>query len=445
MTDATKSQDHSTLASGRLADLVDELWQRTRIEWRFASSELSNSFRTHRDLGAADRRAVAETLYGMIRQLRRIDFALEGAGRLGAGDRRDRLRRLAYLVIEGELEPAAAAALAPNIDWEQVAAVDDRIAAIRSPNRRLALSASLPDWLAEALAAEREDAAALAAALDERAPMTVRVNTLRGDRESLAESLAEAGFETEPGHLSATALHFVTRTNLFALPQFRGGLFEAQDEGSQLIAELVAPPPKGRVVDFCAGAGGKTLALAALMNNKGRIVAADVSAKKLAELRRRARRAGVDNVQITAIESDRRASFPRALAGLEGRAQRVLVDAPCSGIGALRRNPELKWRLKPSDLEKFPRIQLEICERALSLVASGGRLIYATCTLLSAENTGVIETLMRRHPNLELVRPAEIWGRDRADTVTDPSGSFMSIAPHTHGTDGFFAAVMRLR
>ena len=442
MTDESKAQE---LASGRLAALIDQLWQRIRIEWRFASSELSNSFRTHRDLGAAERRAVAETLYGMIRQLRRIDFSLEGAGRPETGDRRDRQRRLAYLVIEAALAPACASAIAPEINWQHVAAVDERIAAIRAPGRRLALSASLPDWLAEALIAERDDAAELARALDERAPMTVRVNSLRADRQSLAASLTADGFRTEPGRYSATALHFITRTNLFSLPQFRRGAFEAQDEGSQLIAELVAPPPKGRVVDFCAGAGGKTLALAALMNNKGRIVGADVSTKKLAELRRRARRAGVDNVQIAALEDDQRAPLPHALVKLEGRAHRVLIDAPCSGIGALRRNPELKWRLKPSDLERFPRIQLEICERALSLVAPGGRLIYATCTLLSAENAGVIETLMQRHPGLELVTPAEIWGRERAAPLADPTGSFLSVAPHTHGTDGFFAAVLRKR
>ena len=442
MTEATKAQEQ--LAAGRLAELVDQLWQRIRIEWRFASAELSNSFRTHRELGANDRRAVAETLYGMIRQHRRVDFALEGAGPLGAGDTRDSLRRLAYLVVCGGLESDTANQLAPGIDWERVAAVDQRIAAERSEVRRLALSASLPDWLAESLIAI-EGGPTLAAALNQRAPMTARVNTLKCDRDSLAASLASDGFATEPGRFTPTALHFTTRTNLFALPQFRAGLFEAQDEGSQLIAELVAPPPKGRVVDFCAGAGGKTLALAAAMSNKGRVVAADVASKKLVELRKRARRAGVDNAQVVEIESDRLAPLPKSLAALEGRAHRVLVDAPCSGLGALRRNPEAKWRLMPSDLERFPKLQLEICERALSLVASGGRLVYATCTLLAAENIGVVDTLLQRHPGLEVMSPIEIWGRERAAEVCDASERFLEVRPDRHGTDGFFAAVLRRR
>jgi 16S rRNA (cytosine967-C5)-methyltransferase len=446
MTDPTKSQ--GVAGPGRLADVIDQLWQRIRVEWRFASSELSNAFRTHRELGSADRRAVAETLYGMIRQHRRVDFALEGAGPLGAGDHRDRLRRLAYLIVEAGLDPEVAREQAREIDWDHVARVDRRIAAERSEVRRLALSASLPDWLAAELL-KLPDGAALAAALDQRAPMTARVNTLRASRDALAAELAAEGLETSPGALSPTALHFDTRTNLFALPQFRAGLFEAQDEGSQLCAELVAPPrlkkSGARVVDFCAGAGGKTLAIAAAMGNKGRIVAADVSFKKLAELRRRARRAGVDNAQVVELEADPLAPFPPGLARLEARAHRVLVDAPCSGVGALRRNPESKWRLKESDLERFPALQLEICERALGLVAPGGRLIYATCTVLPAENQDVVNALTRRHPGLEVVSPVEIWGRDRAAALTDASEKFLSLRPDRHGTDGFFAAVLRKR
>jgi 16S rRNA (cytosine967-C5)-methyltransferase len=448
MTDTAKAQVEPQaleLAGGALAPIVEELWQRIRMEWRFASAELARAFRSRRGLGSDQRRAVAETLYGMIRHLRRLDFALEGSGRIGENaNRRDRLRRLAYLVLEADLAPEQAAALEPSIDWSRVAGADERIAAVRTPWRRLALAASLPDWLARELASQwGERAPALAAALVERATMTVRVNRLRGAPEVLAAELAAAGIATSPGRFAADALILETRTNLFSLPAFRAGQLEAQDEGSQLIAELVAPPPRATVIDFCAGAGGKSLALAAAMGNRGRLVAVDVEPRKLAELRRRARRAGVDNAQAVVIDEAGDRPLPPALERLRGRAHRVLVDAPCSGLGALRRNPEIKWRLQPGDLQRLPELQLSILERALPLVAAGGRLIYATCTVLDQENRLVVAELGRRHPALIPVSPVEIWGRERAGAITDDGGRFLELTPERHGTDGFFAAVWR--
>ena len=195
-----------------------------------------------------------------------------------------------------------AAAAVPGVDWAAVAAVDERLERIADPARRVAARHSLPDWLADRLVADLGDAAEpLAAALNQRAPMTVRANTLLTDRAALAAALADESIDTAPGRYGEHALHVVTRTNLFALKPFKRGWFEAQDEGSQLIAELVAPPPRGLVVDMCAGAGGKTLALAAALANRGRVVAADVDGRKLAELRRRARRAGASNVQAVAV------------------------------------------------------------------------------------------------------------------------------------------------
>jgi 16S rRNA (cytosine967-C5)-methyltransferase len=211
------------------------------------------------------------------------------------------------------------------------------------------------------------------------------------------------------------------------------------------VAELVAPPPRGRAIDYCAGAGGKTLALAALLGGRGRVVACDVDARKLVELRRRARRAGASNVQTIELPGDLAAAAPPALAAIEGGSDRVLVDAPCSGIGALRRNPEARWRLVPADLERMPALQLAIARRALDLVEPGGRLIYATCTLLAAENQSVVERLVSERAGLEIVPIKDVWGSARAAPISDTSGRFLELLPHQHGTDGFFAAVLRRR
>jgi 16S rRNA (cytosine967-C5)-methyltransferase len=420
----------------RARDLILDLWTKTRIDWGFATDRLSAAFRSDRSLGSGERREVAETLYGMIRQLRRIDFALEGMHVAGAT--RELARYLAYRVLAGEIAPAAAAAELAG-DWEAVARVDERIARERDPVRRLGLARSLPDWLARRLLADHgADADALAAALNARAPMTVRANTLKTTRDALAARLAAEGIVTHPGRWAPAALVLDTRTNAFGLGAFRDGLFEVQDEASQLVAELVAPPPRGLVVDACAGAGGKTLALGALLGNRGRLWALDVDARKLGELVRRARRAGLSNHRAVAVAAD---AYPDEVEALHGRADRVLVDAPCSGIGALRRNPEARWRLADDDIPRLAAEQLAVARRAMGLVAVGGRLIYATCTVLAEENQAVVDRLLR--PGWEVMRVAEIWGSERAAPVTD--GAFLTMLPHRHDTDGFFAAVLYRR
>ena len=273
--------------------------------------------------------------------------------------------------------------------------------------------------------------------------MTVRVNTLKTTMESLAERLAASGFATKRGPLGSHTLTFITRTNLFSLPSFAAGEFEAQDEGSQLIAELVAPPPKAKVIDYCAGAGGKTLALAAIMANRGRIVAADVGRRKLNELRKRAKRAGVDNVASVILPIDSREALPKLLEGWRKRAARVLVDAPCTGLGALRRNPEIRWRMVESDLRRLPTVQSDILGNAEEFVAPGGRLIYATCTFFAEENQQVVDRFLAAHPGWKIISPIEVWGRERAQTLVDDSERFLQLDPARHGTDGFFAAVLR--
>jgi 16S rRNA (cytosine967-C5)-methyltransferase len=439
MTDDDKAQDrrlaNQVVSGGRLRALVLELWQRTRIDWGFVTDRLSTTFRRERWIGAQERRFVAETLYGLVRHLRRVDAAIAAGGRRAASPR-DLDRLLAYLVIEDLLEPSAAARAEPAIDWSAARAIDTRLAAIRDPIERLAVTCSLPDWLAKRLAADHgADAEALARGLNARAPMTVRANTLKVDRDALAAALAAEGLATTPGRWSPVALHLETRTNLFGTAAFKRGELEAQDEGSQLLAQLAVPAAgKGTVIDLCAGAGGKTLAIAAAMGNKGRIVATDIDDKKLEELRRRARRAGVTSAQATVLASigDR----PAPLAHAAGKADVVLVDAPCSGIGALRRNPEARWRLREADVAELTRTQRAILSSAIDLAAPGGLVVYATCTVLRAENQDVVAAVVSSDSRATLVPPP-------THPAVTPGADHLFVAPHTHGTDGFFAALLR--
>lgn len=424
---------------GRLRALVLELWQRTRMDWGFVTDRLSVTFRKEKWLGAHERRFVGEVLYGLVRHLRRIDAAI-ARGRRTTRPPRDLERLIALLVLEGLLEPARAARAVPELDWSAAAAIDDAIAAERRLAPRIALAASLPDWLAARLVADwGDEAEPLARALNQRAPMTVRANTLIATREALALELERAGLEVRAGAWCDTALILESRTNLFGLEAFRRGAMEAQDEGSQLLAELAVAGAGARplAVDLCAGAGGKTLAMAARLAGRGRIVAADVHPKKLDELRRRARRATVSNAQAILLDEG---PWPPELDALRGKADVVLVDAPCSGVGALRRNPEARWRLREADLAGFAGKQRELLERARGLLAPGGRLVYATCSLLRAENADVVAGMLAAHPDLARVPLERVIGA-RAAALGD--GTSFTVAPHTHGTDGFFAAVMQ--
>ena len=423
----------SVADGGRLRALLLELWQRTRMDWGFVTDRLSQTFRKETWIGAHERRFVSERLYGLVRHLRRIDLALE-RGRKVKKSPRDLERLLALLVLEQLLEPARAGKLEPDIDWRAVATVDQTIATERKPAKRIALAASLPDWLAERLVADwGEQAEPLALALNQRAPMTVRANTLVADRDTLAAELTKERLTTHAGAWSDTALIVDSRTNLFASAAFKRGAMEAQDEGSQLLAELGVPADsKSLVIDYCAGAGGKTLAIAAHLANRGRIIACDVDAKKLEELRRRARRATVSNAQAISIEGGR---WPRELDALRGKADVVFVDAPCSGIGALRRNPEARWRLRESDITEFAARQREIMATAVELAAPGARVVYGTCSLLTAENEDVARSLA----GVELRPLSDVLG-ERAAKL---GGEAFTVAPHSHGTDGFYARVMK--
>ncbi len=423
---------------GRLRALVLELWQRTRMDWGFVTDRLATTFRKESWVGSHERRFVSETLYGLVRHLRRVDLALVRA-RKHTKQPRDLERLLALLVLEGQLDPRRAAEVVPELDWSSVAGVDAAIAGERDVTKRIALAASFPDWLAARFVADwGSEAEALAHALNARAPMTVRANLLVGDRAALAAELARANLSTRPGAWSDTALIVDSRTNLFALEAFKRGAMEAQDEGSQLLADLAATGSPKLAIDLCAGAGGKTLAIAARLGNRGRIVASDIDASKLEELRKRARRATVSNAQPIHLGTG--GVWPPQLEAFLGKADMVFVDAPCSGIGALRRNPEARWRLREDDLAMFAKRQREILAGARALCAPGGLILYATCTLLAVENADVISAVLAAHPTLSAVPMSEHLGA-RATELGD--GDAFTVTPHRHGTDGFYARLLR--
>ncbi|HEY1585716.1 MAG TPA: hypothetical protein VGH63_08505 [Polyangia bacterium] len=424
---------------GKIRKRAVEIFAAASRDWAHAPGVIARSFRGARELRSVERRFVGEAVYGMIRWRRRLGFAI------GSEHATPLAMYLVWLAGEftanGTVDPQVETELrVAGIDPARVADVDKRIAAIADESERLAVAQSYPTWLVARLVAERgrDDAEKLLAAMNKRAPLTARANRLKNSPEDLEQFLEDEGIESRPSPLAPDGLELVTHVNAYGLTAFKDGRFELQDAGSQAIAELTAPPPRGVVVDACAGAGGKTLALGALLGNRGRLTAFDVSDDKLEELRTRARRAGLTNVRALVVDDKIPSSEELAL---HGRADRVLLDVPCSGLGTLRRNPEARWRLQPSDLDELPPLQRAILERYAPLVAPGGRLIYATCTVDAAENDAVVDAFLAAHPEFVPVAAKEILGRARAEQIGD--GLRLRLLPHVHDTDGFFGAVMR--
>ena len=310
-----------------------------------------------------------------------------------------------------------------------------RIRAARVEDLPPAARADLPDWLWAALVAERgeSEAFAIAQGMFNAAPLDLRVNLARTDRETaLARLVAdELGATATPFSPAGLRLHGKPPINRH--PLYAHGLVEVQDEGSQLLAWLVAPRRGEMVADYCAGAGGKTLALAMLMRGTGRIYAMDISAPRLAALAPRAARAGVTNVHTIALSGENDARAKR----LAGKIDRVLVDAPCSGFGTLRRNPDFKWRQSAETIKELAAKQKRILAAAARLVKPGGRLVYATCSILRAENDAVADDFLAAHAAFRPLSCAEILRAQRIDLA---AGERLQLWPHVHHTDGFFAA-----
>jgi len=390
---------------------------------RPADRALSDYFRAHHSIGRRDRAFIADTAFGVLRRKRSLEAAA-GSSDPGA------LLVAALVRVHG----LSARSLADVLDD------DERGLAARAKSLRVetlppAVQVDLPDWLWDRLVAEQGEAEArrIAHGLLNPAPLDLRVNLARIDRDEALAQLALGGVQGEATRYSPAGIRLAGNPAINTSPLFKEGLVEVQDEGSQLLAYLLAPRRGEMVVDFCAGAGGKTLAAAMLMRGTGRVYAMDVSAKRLAALAPRAARAGVSNVHPVTLsgENDLRA---RRLAG---KIDRVLVDAPCSGMGTLRRNPDLKWRHDPRALTELAAKQLRILEAAARLVKAGGRLVYATCSIVSEENDEVADRFAGAHPEFAPLDCGELLAAQR---IPLESGERLRLWPHRHQTDGFFAA-----
>ena len=390
-----------------------------------ADAVVSRYFREHRQLGHADRAFVAETVFAVLRRGRSIEARC-------AGQLSDRRRLLATLAIvrgwrQRELAPVLKAS-----EEEWLAAAK----AVPEADLPPAVRCDLPDWLYARLEQQfgADEVLALSRAMNQSAPLDLRVNTLKGDRDTLLAKLAADDIAASPGALSPLAVRLRDKPALAKHPLFLEGAFEVQDEGSQLLGFLLEPKRGEMVVDFCAGAGGKTLLLGALMRNTGRLYAFDVSDKRLTNLKPRLARSGLSNVHPARIEHERDQKIKR----LAGKADRVLVDAPCSGLGTLRRNPDLKWRQDEKSVAELTVKQAAILAAAATLVRPGGRLVYATCSLLSAENDDIVAAFLEKHPDFSLLPASAVLGKQGIAC----EGDVLRLLPHKHNTDGFFAAAM---
>jgi len=394
-----------------------------------ADRQMDLHFRANPKLGARDRAAIAETVYAC---LRRFGLPRHLVGEAGPAE--------AWLAVHLLREGVSARVLETlhyrGVDALAASALAARIRTLDPATLPRATRLDLPDWLLARLDAQLGAAETdrLADALRQAAPLDLRTNPLKADRDTVRARLASEGQPLEPTPLSPFGLRRADRAPLFQTQAFRDGLFEVQDEGSQLLGVLVEARRRETVVDYCAGAGGKTLQLAAQMANTGTLYAFDVAGHRLERIRPRLRRAGVDNVQPVVISG---ADDPR-VRRLQGKADRVLVDAPCSGTGTLRRSPDVKWR--PTDLARLAAQQDGILAAAATLVRPGGRLVYATCSLLREENEEVVAAFLGAHPGYRLVPVAEVLARRRIPLAD--AGDHLRLWPHRHGTDGFFAAVL---
>ena len=394
-----------------------------------ADAATSRFFRAHPKLGHNERGVIAEAVFAVLR--RRMEFAHLAESGTGSPARR--------LALLGLMQTAGRSALKPFVSDSESTWLE-HVAKIDPESLPLRIRMNLPDWICDALNTRfpPEELAQLAAALNYPAPLDLRANPQKASRDEVLNALSKAGIEAGATPFAPFGVRVVGKPPLTKLDAFQNGWVEVQDEGSQLLCSLVAPKRGEMIVDFCAGAGGKTLALGAMMRSTGRLYAFDISDRRLAKLKPRLARSGLSNVNPVLIDSEHDAKIKR----LAGKIDRVLVDAPCSGLGTLRRNPDLKWRQTPASITELAPKQASILASASRLVKKGGRLIYATCSILEAENEAIVTQFLADHADFALVPARDVLAEQRIDIDT---GDYLSLWPHRHATDGFFAAVLERR
>ena len=429
--------------------LLDACTELTRLLLRFdhpADSVVSKYFRDQRKqmaLGPRERGVLAETGYNVLRQKLRFEHLAKS----GSGVRERRLAILgwaAYLDSQAKLQQPQAThgdrgfmkAAMSEMEFKWLADCDAATdEAFLAPHRH-----NLPPWLAEALEAQLgDDFWPLVDSLQHTAGLDVRVNTLQAKRADVQAELEKNSIAVVPTPFSPWGLRMNAKPNLSKLTLFEKGVIEVQDEGSQLLALLLDAKRGEMVADFCAGAGGKTLALGAAMRNTGRLYAFDTSAHRLEAMKPRLARSGLSNIHPVAIAHERDDRIKR----LRGKMDRVLVDAPCTGLGTLRRNPDLKWRQTPEAVAELTVKQAAILASAARLLKPGGRLVYATCSLLPAENEEIAQAFSAAHPNFKPLLVKDLltdFEVSQPENLCTPDGLYLRLWPHRHGTDGFFAA-----
>lgn len=414
-----------------LLELCTELLRQALRFEHPADAVVSRFFRDHRNLGPRERATLAETVYAVLRRKLLLEkLALSGSG--------PKERRLAILGFAAPREWLAAALSDSEKQW--LASCDQvRPEELLEPHRH-----NLPDWLVQPLKDQLAgDFWPLVDSLNHGAGLDLRVNTLLAKREAIQKELQSEGISATPTPYSPWGLRIAGKPALNKLPAFTRGAIEVQDEGSQLLALLLDAKRGEMVVDFCAGAGGKTLALGATMRNTGRLYAFDTSAHRLDALKPRLARSGLSNVHPAAIANERDERIKR----LAGKIDRVLIDAPCSGLGTLRRNPDLKWRQNPQALQELAAKQAAILSSASRLLKPGGRLVYATCSLLRQENEDIAHALSAAHPEFSPLEVADVLDQLKIGAAAslcsggEQGRQYLRLWPHLHQTDGFFAAV----
>ena len=406
---------------------------------RPADGEVLAFFRGRRFVGAKDRRAISNQAWRIQRTRARLTWSLGVTAPTG------RMLALADLIAaEGKSVDAASGLFSGAKYGPPPLTANERLAATRAAGRvraepPRAVRLECPDWLLPKLdAAFGASADAEIAALGAEAALDLRANTLKATREQVLALLTEQGHAPVATPLSPQGIRVSARLNLGSHKEFREGMFEVQDEASQICAHLVAPMPGHAVLDLCAGAGGKTLAMAALMQNKGRIVACDVATGRLVRSKTRLRRAGVHNATLRILEGE----HDKWLKRQAGVFDRVLVDAPCSGIGSWRRNPDARWRLAPEDIERLKGIQAKVLAQAAPLVKVGGRLVYATCSLLPEENEQQVRAFLASDPKFRPLPWAQVWPSAVGTPPPACESEFLTLTPARNGADGFFVAIL---
>lgn len=389
-----------------------------------ADAVLSTFFRQKR-CGPRERAFIAETTWALLRHKRSLTAWL-------GQDRARDLTLAALLQVRGfGLRMFEGAVGKDDLKWLR------ELKARPQPKLSLAERCELPDWLVERLLPrlDEPELIALARGLNQNAPLDLRVNALQASRDEVLASLAASGIEAQAGRLAPLAVRLTGKPALNKHPLFLQGKVEVQDEGSQLLAHLLAPRRGEMVADFCAGAGGKTLALGTLMRSTGRLYAFDVSAARLQRLKPRLARSGLSNVHPVAIDDENDARIKR----LCGKLDRVLVDVPCSGLGTLRRNPDLKWRQTPQAVDELTAKQARILAASSRLLKPGGRLVYATCSILDEENQTVVDEFLATHPEF---RRLDALGELTRQGVPLAGSGDLRLLPHLHGCDAFYAALL---